>query len=398
MTENSRPWTGRISQGALGDAGAYSAAQWQQLYAHMIGDGAEKANRGVFRGVLEELEVVANSPADTTVIVEPGSALVQGIFYLNDADKSVSIASNASGSTRIDIIVLEADYAAQTVRIDVVQGTPAAGVPALTQSVGSIWQIPLAYLTLASGYTSIPQTLITDWREYANIPGAMGIDITNSSGLTLENGNVVIWLAAGGLAVDDTATEGDINVAGVIERRVLNGGAGRIITHGIFAVICDEAVAVGDILTTSTTAGQAQKQTVGKGFARVLVANTGAGTRCLAYVDPAFAGVAPNYDSGWFAVTTSTTYTKAHGLGVTPRQIELYHAAVASPGASDELVRVCHVNSNGSAFIYTNDPLGANATNIFAQTGVAGGGGAGGTVESKRRRSDTGFYRMLAWY
>ena len=31
------------------------------------------------------------------------------------------------------------------------------------------------------------------------------------------------------------------------------------------------------------------------------------------------------YDSGWFAVTYGTTYTKAHGLGATPRSVEVWH-------------------------------------------------------------------------
>lgn len=331
MTEISRPWTGRTSQGALGDAGAYSAAQWQQMYAHMIGVGAEQANRGVIRGVLEELEVVANSPADTTVIVEPGSALVKGIFFLNDADKSVAISSNASGSTRQDIIVLEADYTAQTVRIDVVQGTPGAGVPALTQSAGSIWQIPLAILTLASGFTTIPQSLITDWREYANVPAALAVEVTNSSGLTLNWGAPVIWLPAGGVAIDDSTTEGDRRVAGVIEARTLNGAQCRIITNGIYPVLCDEAVSVGQLLEISTTAGQAQANLRGGVFARVLTANTGAGTRCLAYIN--IEAVPSLIVTGTYTGNGAATQAIT-GLGFKPRRLEIWAQGVSGNNAN----------------------------------------------------------------
>ncbi len=35
-------------------------------------------------------------------------------------------------------------------------------------------------------------------------------------------------------------------------------------------------------------------------------------------------GVKPNYDSGWFAVTSGNDYTKAHGLGVVPKQFMLW--------------------------------------------------------------------------
>lgn len=365
MTEISRPWTGRTSQGALGDAGAYSAAQWQQLYAHMIGEGAEQANRGVIRGVLEELEVVANSPADTTVIIEPGSALVQGIFFLNNADKSVAIASNASGSTRIDIIVLEADYTAQTVRIDVVQGTPGAGVPALTQSAGSIWQNPLAYLTLASGYTSIPQSLITDWRNYANIPSTIGVNVTNSSGVTLEMGDVVIWLPAGGVAIDDSTTEGDRRVAGIIESRVLNGGAARIITNGIFPVLCDEVVAVGALLEISTTARQAQASLRGGVFARVLVANTGVGTRCLAYIN--VQAIPQLLVTGTYTGNGATTQAIT-GLGFKPRKVVVWRQIAGQPGgvwsktdrdaSTDSITFIDRFVGLGATYgLYSNDAI-----------------------------------------
>lgn len=101
----------------------------------------------------------------------------------------------------------------------------------------------------------------------------------------------------------------------------------------------------------------------------------------------------PAYDSGWFAVANSTTYTKAHGLSATPRRIEIYHSAVASPGSGDELVRVTQVeDTTGSQY----DVLGANGTNVYATTGTAGTVAAR-TVMSKRRISEVGFYRIQAW-
>lgn len=348
MTEQSRPWQGRTSEGAAGDAGPYSSTQWQQLYANGFNTGMENANRGVMRGVLEELAVQAASPADTTVRVQTGAAFVQGIWYLNNADLTVNIASNASGSTRIDIVVLEADYTAQTVRIDVVQGTPAAGLPALTQSAGSIWQIPLAYLTLASGFTTIPSTVITDLRHYANIPNALGIDVTNSSGATLEQGSVVIWLAAGGQAINTSTLQGDSRVAGVIESRVLNGATGRIITNGVVAVLCDEAVAVGALLEISTTAGQAQAQERGGVFARVLTANTGAGTRCLAYVNVQSvpSQIATGTYTGNGAATQAIT-----GLGFTPRKVIIYRQA-ASGGTVGSVMSKNDRDSGTNAITY----------------------------------------------
>lgn len=394
MSETSRPWSGRVSEGASGDAGPFSSTQWQQMYARMIGTGAENVNRGVIRGVLSELEVIANTPADTTVIVEPGSALVQGIFYLNDANKSVSIAANASGSVRIDIIVLEADYTAQTVRIAVVQGTPAAGVPNLTQTAGTLWQIPLAYLTLASGYVSIANSVITDMRHYANIPSAVGVDVTNSSGATFEQGNVVIWLPAGGQAIDDSTTEGDRRVAGVIESRVLNGAAGRIITQGVVAVICDEAVSVGALLEISTTAGQAQANLRGGVFGRVLTANTGAGTRCLAYIsvlpDPATI-VTGTYTGNGNATQAIT------GLGFKPRAIVAYKQGTGNP-ISHYAIKLDRDGTNTNALVNVGAGLGGvYTTDLIISMDTDGFTVGDGTGLGNVLNTNLVVYAYVAW-
>lgn len=327
MAETSRPWQGRVSQGALGQAGPYSSTQWQQVWKTWFGQN--NANRGVLRSVDGELAVSASSPADTNVNVASGAGMVQGIWFYNSASLAVPISANASGSTRIDVIVLRADYTAQTVRIAVVQGTPAAGIPALTQSAGSIWEIPLAYVTLASGFTTIAASVITDLRHYANIPSAVGLGVLNSSGSTLEQGSAVIWLAAGGQSINTTTSEGNRNIAGVIESRVLNGATGRVIIQGIISILCDEAVAVGNLLELSTTAGQAQKSIKSGIFARVLTANTGAGTRCLAYVDVPVE--IPLIVTGAYSGNNAATQVIT-GVGFKPRRVEIHSSSDANPG------------------------------------------------------------------
>lgn len=327
MTQISRPFTGRISEGASGDAGPYSSGDWQDVWQSWFGQN--KANRGVLRGVDNELQVAASSPADTNVNVPTGAAQVAGIWYYSNASVPVAITSNSSGSTRIDIIVLEADYTAQTVRITVVQGTPAAGLPALTQTA-LIYQIPLAYLTLSTGFTSIPNSVITDMREYANIPANLGVDVTNSSGAALDSGSAVIWHASGGAAINTTTTQGSNDVAGVIEGRIANAASGRIITQGIVSIICDESVAVGDMLELSTTAGQAQISVAGGVFARVLTANTGAGTRALAYINvPA---IVPQMVTGTYNGNNAATQTiTVTGIGFTPRRVSIHTTTGTQP-------------------------------------------------------------------
>lgn len=330
MTQTSRPWTGRTSEGAAGDAGSYSAQNWQDVWQAWFGQN--KANRGVLRGVDNELQVVASSPPDANVNVSTGAAQVAGIWYLNNASVPVAIASNSSGSTRIDVIVLTADYTAQTVRVAVVQGTPAAGIPALTQTA-LIYQIPLAYLTLASGFASIANSAITDMREYANIPANLGVDVTNSSGAALDSGSAVIWLAAGGAAINTSTTEGDRNIAGVVEGRIANGATGRIITQGIVSVICDEAVSVGELIELSTTAGQAQGAVKGGILGRVLTANTGAGTKSLVYIN-ILADVPTVVTGQYNGDGNATQAVTVAGIGFIPRRVAIHTTTATQPAVN----------------------------------------------------------------
>lgn len=279
--EFSGPWN--LSP-TIGDAQTYSAAEYAEFFNLGIGEGINLANRGVVRGYDNELAVVATSPTSTSVNVSTGAAFVQGYWYENDAVVTVPVAANGSGLTRIDIIALQTLFDNnKQVRVVRVQGTPGGGVPGLSQVAGSIWQIPLAYVTLANGFSTITDANITDLREYANIPSTLGFRAVNGSGGTLEHGTVAVFSGAG---FTTTTTEANSAVAGVLEARTLNAGTGRLITEGIFYVLCDESVVAGDYLVTSTTAGQAQKTVGNSGipFARVLVANSGAGTRALCYV------------------------------------------------------------------------------------------------------------------
>ena len=99
-----------------------------------------------------------------------------------------------------------------------------------------------------------------------------------------------------------------------------------------------------------------------------------------------------DYDSGWFACAYNNTYTKAHGLGTTPRHVVLVHAAAAAPGAGDEQV---HVNSAyQTSSTGPTEIIGKDGTNIYVQCPNQA---SYGTCWSIRRTSASGYYRILAW-
>jgi hypothetical protein len=290
MAQTSQPFDGQV----LGDAGAYSSAQWANMYQTLVGTRGEDANLGVFRGYGTELRVVPTSPASAQIEVGIGAGIVQGRWFQSTATENFIISANASGFSRIDRMVLSVDYVAQTVRLVKLEGTPSASpaLPALTQVAGTTWQIPLANILVVNAFVTIAASAITDERIWINAPDVMQMPVINQSASILNTGNLVRRdTGTGGypFSITTTTSEGDNRVLGIIMgRTAASGGAGYVVTQGVIPVICDESVAIGDYLESSTTAGQAQKIVItglAIPFGVVLTANTGAGTACLAYVN-----------------------------------------------------------------------------------------------------------------
>ena len=289
----------------------YTAENQATIVNRLFGFGIDRANRGVLRGVLNELKVTQSSPTARSVRVDTGYALVNGrMMYVSTAG-DVTLATNTSGNPRYDYIVAEyksADYPA-TMEIVVIQGSPAASpsLPALTQT-STHYQIPLAYVYLVSGYTTVVNSNITDDREWANVPDSQFMEVTNNSAAVRNWGEVVIWDTTANRSVTTTTALASPLVAGIIERRASIGGTARIQTSGLAYVVCNESVSRGDGLETSSTAGQARRARLlnRRPFGVVVEANSGAGTACLARID--CRGVhAPLVGSFFEAYTASAT-------------------------------------------------------------------------------------------
>lgn len=283
MTQYSTPWDGT----SIGDAGPYSAADWQQIWKLLF--HGERADSGVLidsGGVgAFGLQVTQSTPTGTSIDVLPGAALVQGAWYYSDDTETLAIAANASGNPRIDTIILRADYPAQTVRVAVLQGTPAASPtpPALTQVAGVMWEIPLADIAVANGFISILDANITPRANWVNAAdGVYLVDIINNSGITLETGDVVIWDSSADRAVTTTTTRNNRLVAGVWVGRTANGGAGRLQKSGIGLVNASAALTRGNRIGTSSTATAAVNEPFVGFLGRALETTSGAG---LALVD-----------------------------------------------------------------------------------------------------------------
>lgn len=166
MTEKSYWWT----TGGAGD-GASTYTRVDLQYVSQI-----LANASHFEGVVPNyLDKCTGAPnGANTFSIGTGGAVVDGKPYRNDASVNVNIPSAVgSGNTRIDRVVLRADWTAQTVRITRIAGTDAAEPtpPSITQSSGSTYDIKL-YQVLVNESGTVSTEL--DERIWAYIQPLIG--------------------------------------------------------------------------------------------------------------------------------------------------------------------------------------------------------------------------------
>lgn len=179
MAQESLFWEGNSSAGVgVGDVGPYGAGILDALVAMTVGRN----------GVLSGLAVVESSPAGKSVTVKAGTAIVGGKLYRLDADITLTIDDNTSGNPRIDTVVLETDWTAQTIRAKVIEGTAGSSpsAPTLTQNSGVLWQEELADVAVTDSFTSIVESDITRTRNWARddvYPGAFRPSIVKTENI-----------------------------------------------------------------------------------------------------------------------------------------------------------------------------------------------------------------------
>ncbi|CAK7288539.1 hypothetical protein [Streptomyces misionensis] len=98
----------------------------------------------------------------STVAVAPGMAFVNGFYYSLDTTKNLAVPTNTSGAARIDLVVLRADQAANSVTA--VYKTGGTTAPPLTQDEAGVWEIPLAQCTVGAGSSVVTAANVVDRR------------------------------------------------------------------------------------------------------------------------------------------------------------------------------------------------------------------------------------------
>lgn len=161
MAERSIFWT----TGSTGDGiTPYTQLDWFQFVSRMF--QTTPTILQVIPAFENELEPSVDG---NEIVVATGGAIVAGIPYQNDTDVRLTptpVVINTTGG----IVVLRADYTAQTVRAVLKQsadGTITA--PSVTQTLNTLWEVRIADYTIT---TAGVITITTDRREFLEYPSA----------------------------------------------------------------------------------------------------------------------------------------------------------------------------------------------------------------------------------
>lgn len=137
-----------------------TAAQWRTLGRYGFPEGV--INWFTAGYAANNLKVVADTGSNMNVRVLQGEAIMQGTYYNNNFDKTLTITSNATGSTRIDRVYLGLNVGPANIAAAVKVGSTTA--PALNS-----FEIPLAQISVPNGATAIATGNITDERRFTKI-------------------------------------------------------------------------------------------------------------------------------------------------------------------------------------------------------------------------------------
>lgn len=144
----------------------YDARRFAEYFASFIGNG-------VFPNPSTNLQVLAQTTPDMTVIVRPGKAWINGYILINDDDYVLQLDPADGVLHRIDRVVARYDVEDREIRLEVKKGTFAsAPEPPALQRDTDAYELGLADIYISKGAISISQSNITDLRlnkEYCGI-------------------------------------------------------------------------------------------------------------------------------------------------------------------------------------------------------------------------------------
>jgi hypothetical protein len=198
------------------DSGAGASvqeAQWVKM-ARLWRESGVVMNKNGLLTSTGDFAVVANT--GMSVKVKPGEAWVRGAYFKMDTDATVTLNAADPTNPRIDIVALRVDWVANSFSVVAVQGTPNANPspPLLTQIDGNRYEIPLAYVRVNAGVSSITSSDITDVRPVVSNAGLVpAVNLTALTNRSVGAGATVTlqwdWEKFDPTQMHDTSVQND---------------------------------------------------------------------------------------------------------------------------------------------------------------------------------------------
>lgn len=213
-------------------------SNWAQYWKGVIPDG-------IVAGVQNEMEVFAQSDG-MKVHVRTGEAIIAGHRAWINQEKTIDIASNTSGNTRTDGIVLRVTYGnTGESKIEVLAKT---GVTNPTKNIGSIYEMLLATVSVGNNAVTIPAGNVTDRRYVFKIAmdaanGFSGTSVTPLNDREYRNNSAISSLVIN-LPASQTSTSSFITGVCFKTAGTFNG-----VTFRKGGSALSNVKVVGDVLT-----------------------------------------------------------------------------------------------------------------------------------------------------
>jgi len=218
--------------------------------------------------------------------IAPGKAWIKGHFFDHTDDYYyMPVSPNTSGTTRQDLVVIRADFTANSISYQILEGTT---IPVQTPT---IWDLPLAIVAVPNDASSITSGNITDLRvssnQYGFVPGVQltyglsrnfgsnntqtltwSIERFNNMGMfsTGQNDRITIkeagvyfvqsmiyWRRTGGSAINGQMEMSIYQVSGATTRQFVRDSRHISLSNGVQSASQVVSCAAGDYLYVTAT-------------------------------------------------------------------------------------------------------------------------------------------------
>jgi hypothetical protein len=151
MTERSRFWDGTT----VGDAATDAPYDAPTEFARVMRSLNPAIEVTVHKGGVLNTATGYNAynftaPGGGIARIASGLGNNTGTWHESDANVDIAIPTPAS-ATRIDRITMRKTWATQVVRLTRIAGAEGGGAPAITQTLGTIWDVPICQVQITTG-------------------------------------------------------------------------------------------------------------------------------------------------------------------------------------------------------------------------------------------------------